>query len=97
MSSRLMKKVLNEQSAPLQLHSDGDDDDSESPQSSAPARNLFSLLGDDDDDTAVDQVYSSISPLLLNNIDSSQFNYVLDEFVVYMCMRSIFLGDSDYN
>ncbi|KAG6399946.1 hypothetical protein SASPL_141432 [Salvia splendens] len=65
MSSRLMKKVLNEQSAALQLRSDGDDDDSESPQSSAPARNLFSLLGDDDDDTAIDQVYSSISPLLL--------------------------------
>lgn len=47
MSSRLMKKVLNEQSAALQqLDSD---DDSESPESSAPARNLFSLLEDDDD------------------------------------------------
>ncbi|KAL1569899.1 transcription factor 25-like [Salvia divinorum] len=57
MSSRLMKKVLNEQSAALQLqqfHSDGDDD-SESPQSSAPARNLFSLLEDDDDDIGTDQ------------------------------------------
>ncbi|XP_057769232.1 uncharacterized protein LOC130989283 isoform X2 [Salvia miltiorrhiza] len=48
MSSRLMKKVLHEQSAPLQeLDSD---DDSDSPESSAPARNLFSLLEDDDDD-----------------------------------------------
>lgn len=74
MSSRLMKKVLNEQSAALQLPSDGDDDDSESPQSSAPARNLFSLLGDedDDDDVATDQVYSSISPLILNNLDCNQ-------------------------
>ncbi|KAL8458929.1 hypothetical protein ACS0TY_036425 [Phlomoides rotata] len=50
MSSRLMRKVLEEQSALLQQQQLDSSDDSESPISSAPTRNLFDLLEDDDND-----------------------------------------------
>lgn len=49
MSSRLMKKVLNEQSGALQRQQLDIEDDSVLPESPAPARNLFNLLEDDDD------------------------------------------------
>lgn len=52
MSARLLKKVLQEQEEQLQQLDN--DDDSDSPVSAAPSKNLFSLLNEDEED--VDQV-----------------------------------------
>ncbi|KAG9140044.1 hypothetical protein Leryth_010561 [Lithospermum erythrorhizon] len=53
MSVRYLKKVLEEQEAPLQQQDSSDE--LESPESSAPSRNLFNLLDDDGEEYVHDE------------------------------------------
>lgn len=61
MSVRYLKKVLNEQEASLQQHGQQDSsDDLDSPESSAPSRNLFDLLNNDDEEHEHDEEEESV-------------------------------------